>query len=99
MDPAAIVAQVQSYTVIGAALLIVIAAVGTAIGFGMLGGSFLESIARQPELAPMLMMRMFIMAGLLDAFAAISLAVGLLLFFGKNPMLTEVIKYLPHAVS
>ncbi|MCL5261450.1 MAG: F0F1 ATP synthase subunit C [Gammaproteobacteria bacterium] len=85
------VAQVQSFTAIGAALLICVAAIGTAIGFGILGGKFLESVARQPELSPMLMMRMFLMAGLIDAFAAISVAVGLLLIFGKNPLLLEVV--------
>ena len=31
----------------------------------MMGGRFLESVARQPELAPMLQTRMFIIAGLL----------------------------------
>jgi F-type H+-transporting ATPase subunit c len=91
VELAQLIAQVQSVTVISAALLICVAAVGTALSFGMLGGKFLESIARQPELAPMLMMRMFLMAGLIDAFAAISVATGLLLFFGKNPLLLEII--------
>ena len=36
---------------IAAALLIGLGALGTAIGFGLLGGKFLESAARQPELA------------------------------------------------
>ena len=67
-----------------------LAALGTAIGFGILGGKFIEGIARQPELSPMLMMRMFLVAGLLDAFAAISIAIGLLLIFGKNPLLLEI---------
>ncbi len=44
-------------------------ALGTAIGFGILGGRFLEGMARQPELAPALLVRMFIVAGLLDAVA------------------------------
>jgi F-type H+-transporting ATPase subunit c len=92
VELAHLIAEVQSMTVIGAALLIAVAAVGTAIGFGILGGKFLESVARQPELSPLLMMRMFLMAGLIDAFAAISVAIGLLLFFGKNPLLAEVIK-------
>jgi F-type H+-transporting ATPase subunit c len=91
VDVAQLVAQVQSMTAIGASLLISLAAIGTAIGFGMLGGKFLESVARQPELSALLMMRMFLMAGLIDAFAAISVATGLLLFFGKNPLLVEVI--------
>jgi len=57
-----------------------LAALGTGIGFGLLGGKILEGVARQPELGPMLMMRMFIMAGLVDAFAAISIVMGLVLF-------------------
>lgn len=92
MELAHLIAEVQSMTAIGATLLIALAAVGTALGFGMLGGKFLESVARQPELSPMLMMRMFLMAGLIDAFSAISVATGLLLFFGKNPLLLEVVK-------
>jgi F-type H+-transporting ATPase subunit c len=93
METAQLIAHVQSFTSIAAALLIGLAALGTALGFGILGGKFLEGIARQPELAPMLMMRLFLIAGLLDAFAAISIAIGLLLFFGKNPLLVDVINY------
>ena len=40
------------------------AALGTAIGFAILGGKFLESSARQPELASSLQTKMFIVAGL-----------------------------------
>ena len=47
-----------------------------------------EGVARQPELSPMLMVRMFLMAGLVDAFAAISLAMGLVIMFAKNPFLS-----------
>ncbi|MFA6409037.1 MAG: F0F1 ATP synthase subunit C [Gammaproteobacteria bacterium] len=92
MELAQLVTQVQAMTVLGAALLIGLAAIGTAIGFGILGGKFLEGIARQPELSPMLMMRMFLVAGLLDAFAAISIAIGLLLIFGKNPLIAEIVR-------
>ena len=38
-------------TIIGASILLAFAALGTAIGFAILGGKFLESSARQPELA------------------------------------------------
>jgi F-type H+-transporting ATPase subunit c len=91
MDIVNIIGQVQSFSVIAAALLISLAALGTGIGFGLLGGKFLEGVARQPELGPMLMMRMFIMAGLVDAFAAISIVMGLLLFFAANPFLSAVL--------
>lgn len=91
MELARLITSVQIVTAICAALLICIAALGTAFSFAHLGGKFLESIARQPELGPILLMRMFIMSGLIDAFAAISVATGLLLFFGKNPLLVEII--------
>ena len=56
-------------TIIGASILLAFAALGTAIGFAILGGKFLESSARQPELASSLQTKMFIVAGLLDAIA------------------------------
>lgn len=90
MNIAALIATVQGMSAIAAALLIGLASMGTAIGFGVLGGKFLEGVARQPELSPMLMVRMFLMAGLVDAFAAISLAMGLVLMFTKNPFLAAV---------
>jgi len=70
---------VVSMTVLAVALLIGLGALGTAIGFAILGGKFLEASARQPELAPMLQTKMFIVAGLLDAVTMI--AVGIALFF------------------
>lgn len=92
MEVAKLIADVQGLTAVAAALLIGLAALGTAIGFGVLGGKFLEGVARQPELTPMLMMRMFLMAGLVDAFAAISIVMGLYLFFAQNPFLGAVLK-------
>jgi F-type H+-transporting ATPase subunit c len=91
MELASLIAQVQGYSAVAAGLLIGLAALGTGIGFGILGGKFLEGVARQPELTPMLMMRMFLMAGLVDAFAAISIVMGLYLFFANNPFLAAVI--------
>lgn len=80
---------VVSFTVISVALLIGLAALGTAIGFAILGGKFLEATARQPELAPMLQTKMFIVAGLLDAVSMIG--VGIALFFTfANPFIAQV---------
>lgn len=92
MEIAGIIGQVQGYSVIAAGMLISLAALGTGIGFGLLGGKFLEGVARQPELGTMLMVRMFIVAGLLDAFAAISIVMGMLLFFASNPFLAAVLE-------
>src|ERR1700738_2046361 len=90
MDIAQSIANVQGFAALAAGLFIGLAALGTAIGFGILGGKFLEGVARQPELGPMLMLRMFLMAGLVDAFAAISIVMGLFLFFAANPFVTAV---------
>ena len=50
----ALVSQIQSMTVLAAALIIGFGAIGTALGFAILGGKFLESSARQPEMIPVL---------------------------------------------
>ena len=78
MDPV-----LGGYTVIAVALLIGLGALGTGIGFAILGGKFLEGVARQPELGSQLQTRMFIVAGLLDAVPMIGIAM-LLLF--ANPL-------------
>jgi F-type H+-transporting ATPase subunit c len=83
------IAQVMSYTLIAASLLIGFGALGTAIGFALLGGKFLEGASRQPELAPMLQTKMFIVAGLLDAVPMIGVAIALLLIFA-NPFLSQL---------
>ncbi len=44
-------------TVLAVGIIFGLGALGTAIGFGILGGRFLEGAARQPELAPMLQSR------------------------------------------
>ena len=86
---APLIAQVMSYTLIAAGLLIGLGALGTAIGFALLGGKFLEGASRQPELAPMLQTKMFIVAGLLDAVPIIGVAIALLLIFA-NPFLSAL---------
>lgn len=89
MNIASLVADINSTTIIAVALLISIGALGTAIGFALLGGKFLEAVARQPEMASELQGKMFIMAGLLDAVTMIG--VGIALFFTfANPFLSAV---------
>lgn len=72
-------------TAIAVALLIGMGALGTAIGFGLLGGKFLEGAARQPEMAPMLQVKMFIVACLLDAVTMIGVGIALFMLF-TNPL-------------
>ena|SRR3989338_6974821 len=91
MEIASLVAEVQAMKAVAAGLLIGLASLGTAIGFGILGGKFVEGVARQPELSPMLLVRVLIMAGLVDAFAVISIVMGLILFFTNGPFLSAVL--------
>ena len=83
------IASVQGLTAIAVGIILGMGALGTAIGFGLLGGKFLEGAARQPEMVPMLQVKMFIVAGLLDAVTMIG--VGLALFFTfANPFLSAI---------
>lgn len=89
MELASLIANVQQMTAITVGILIGAGALGTALGFGLLGGKFLEGVARQPEMAGMLQTRMFLVAGLLDAVSMIG--VGIALFFTfANPFLGAV---------
>ncbi len=90
MELANLVANVQGMTALAVALLIGMGAAGTAIGFGLLGGRFLEGAARQPELVPMLQIKMFIVAGLLDAVTMIGVGVALFFTFA-NPFLSTAL--------
>ena len=59
---------------IAAAVMMGLAAIGAAIGIGILGGKFLEGAARQPDLIPLLRTQFFIVMGLVDAIPMIAVA-------------------------
>ncbi len=91
MELAAIIANVQSMTAIAVAILIGAGALGTAIGFAILGGKFLEGASRQPEMVPTLQVKMFIVAGLLDAVTMIGVGIALYFTFA-NPFAQKVME-------
>ena len=79
-----------SFSAIAVGIIVGLASLGTAIGFALLGGKFLEGAARQPEMVPMLQVKMFIVAGLLDAVTMIG--VGIALFFTfANPFTANLV--------
>lgn len=82
-------ASVQSSTALAIGIMIGLAALGAGIGMALMAGKFLESAARQPELIPVLQVRMFITAGLIDAAFIISVAIGMLFAFA-NPLITVI---------
>ena len=89
MEKLAAIAQLQGATVIAAAIILSLAALGTALGFGLLGGKYIESSARQPEMMNPLQVKFFIIAGLLDAVSMIGVVVALILVFG-SPLLSAL---------
>jgi F-type H+-transporting ATPase subunit c len=83
------IAHVQAMTVLAVGIIFGMGALGTAIGFGILGGRFLEGSARQPELMGQLQVKMFIVAALVDAVAMIG--IGFALFFTfANPFISNL---------
>lgn len=93
MEALALLAQVQASTILAIGIMIGLAALGAGLGLAIMAGKFLESAARQPELIPVLQVRMFITAGLIDAAFIITVAVGLMFAFA-NPLIGEFVSRL-----
>ena len=71
-------------TAIAVGIMLGLAAVGAAIGIGLMGGRFLEGVARQPEMANALQTKMFLLAGLIDAIPIIAVAIALYFLFASG---------------
>ncbi|MFA5522499.1 MAG: F0F1 ATP synthase subunit C [Castellaniella sp.] len=73
-----------AFVALACGIIIGLGAIGACIGIGIMGGKFLESSARQPELMNVLQTRMFLLVGLIDA--AFLIGVGLAMLFAfANP--------------
>jgi len=66
---------------IAGAMLLGLGALGAAVGIGILGARFLEGIARQPELLPMLRTQFFIVMGLVDVVPMIGVGIAFYILF------------------
>ena len=74
----------NTFLPLAVAFMIGVSALGSCIGIGLAGMKFIESAARQPELAPMLQTKFFVSVGVLDG--AFIIATGLALWFATaNP--------------
>ena len=60
-----------------------VAALGAGVGIGRIGGSALESIARQPEAVGDIRANMILTAALVEGAAFFAMVVGLLVIFTK----------------
>ena len=83
------IAHVQAFMALGIGLIIGLGAVGACIGVGIMGAKFLESAARQPELMPVLQIRMFLLIGVIDASFLIGVALAMFFAIG-NPLLSAL---------
>ena len=86
MENMQLLAMVNAYTSIGIGLIIGLGALGACVGVGIMCSKFLEGAARQPEIAPMLQAKVFLLLGLIDA--SFIIGVGLAMMFAfANPLL------------
>ena len=85
MEALQFLATVQSYTAIGLGLMVGLGALGACIGIGIMGASFLDGAARQPEMISQLQTKVFLLLGLIDA--SFIIAVGIVMMFAfANPL-------------
>ena len=69
---------------IGAGLAAGLAVIGAGLGIGRIGGSAVESIARQPEMAGPIGTNMIITAALVEGVALFAVVVGMLASFAAG---------------
>jgi F-type H+-transporting ATPase subunit c len=65
-------------------LIIGLGAIGACLGIGVMGGRYIEGAVRQPELMEPLQVKMFLLAGLIDANFLIGVGVAMMFVFA-NP--------------
>ena len=70
-----------SIIIVAGGILMGLGAIGSGVGIGILSGKYLEGVARQPELQPMLMTQLFIALALVDAVPIIAVGISLYMIF------------------
>lgn len=81
MDPTVLL---KMAAFVAGALMLGMAAIGAALGVGNLGNSYLQAIARQPEMLPLLRTQMFIVLGLIDAIPMMAVGIGMYIIFAGS---------------
>ncbi|MCJ0762402.1 F0F1 ATP synthase subunit C [Variovorax terrae] len=69
---------------IACGLIIGLGAIGACLGIGVMGGRYLDGAVRQPELMEPLQVKMFLLAGLIDANFLIGVGIAMMFVFA-NP--------------
>ncbi len=86
MDPQA-VAMIYASTATGVGIILGLAGLGSALGWGLICSRFIEGIARQPELRAQLTGQMLFVGGLMEAFPFIVLGISMWFTFA-NPFVS-----------
>lgn len=73
-----------AFVALACGLIIGFGAIGACIGIGVMGGKYIEASARQPELINTLQVKMFLLAGLIDANFLIGVGIAMMFAFA-NP--------------
>ena len=73
-----------AFVALACGIIIGFGAIGACIGIGVMGGRYLEGAARQPELTERLQVKMFLLAGLIDANFLIGVGIAMMFAFA-NP--------------
>jgi len=73
-----------AFVALACGLIIGLGAIGACVGIGIMGGKYLEGAARQPELMNELQVKMFLLAGLIDANFLIGVGIAMMFVF-TNP--------------
>jgi len=79
-DPAVAAEAVNWGKGLGAGLACGLAAIGAGVGIGRIGGSAVEAIARQPEMATKIFINMILTAALVEGVALFAVVAGFLNF-------------------
>lgn len=85
MSPAD-VALIYAYTALGVGIILAAAGLGSALGWGLICGKYIDGIARQPEMRPQLLGQMLFTGGLMEAFPMIVLGISMWFVFA-NPFM------------
>jgi F-type H+-transporting ATPase subunit c len=80
------VALIYAYTAVGVGALLGLAGIGGAIGWSVIASKYVEGIARQPEMRPVLMLQTFIFGGLAEAIPIIGVGIAMWFVFA-NPFM------------
>lgn len=84
-----VVKDIYYATILAVGIILALAALGSAIGWGLIAAKTLEGMARQPDLRPMLLTNTFLFGGLMESFPFIVLALSMWFIFA-NPFVSSL---------